>query len=139
MKGIFLHFDLGYSYYSSASVKSLILDRLPPPSRSRWGRRSCGCSSGSRRDHLGGQTALDPRPRAMGTALVFVSVPVYWLGLISLYLFASDIGLVHIFPGSNSYVGLTADPGKWFTSLLLPWFVLAATFAAICRASCAAA
>jgi peptide/nickel transport system permease protein len=26
---------------------------------------------------------------------------------------------------------LTANPGKWFTSLLLPWFVLAASFAAI--------
>src|ERR1700740_1496624 len=29
MKGLFLHFDLGYSYYSGASVKSLIFDRLP--------------------------------------------------------------------------------------------------------------
>ncbi len=29
MKGIFLHFDLGYSYYSSAPVKELIADRLP--------------------------------------------------------------------------------------------------------------
>jgi len=29
IKGIFLHFDLGYSYYSSASVTGLIADRLP--------------------------------------------------------------------------------------------------------------
>src|SRR5947209_14101260 len=29
MKGIFLHFDLGYSYYSNATVKSLIFNRLP--------------------------------------------------------------------------------------------------------------
>ena len=29
MKGIVLHFDLGFSYYSTASVKSLIFGRLP--------------------------------------------------------------------------------------------------------------
>src|SRR6185437_215310 len=29
MKNVFLHFNLGYSYYSSAPVKELILDRLP--------------------------------------------------------------------------------------------------------------
>src|SRR5205807_9642150 len=29
------------------------------------------------------------------------------------------------------YVGITTDAGKWFTSLILPWFVLAATEAAI--------
>jgi peptide/nickel transport system permease protein len=68
---------------------------------------------------------------SMGTALVFVSAPEYWLGLIALYLFAADIGQVKIFPGSGSYVGLTSDPWKWFTSLLLPWLVLAASFAAV--------
>ena len=67
----------------------------------------------------------------MGTALVFVSAPEYWLGLIALYLFAADIGQVKIFPGAGSYVGLTSDPWKWFTSLLLPWLVLAAGSAAI--------
>src|SRR5271165_331937 len=29
MKGIFLHFNLGFSYYSSASVRGLIANRLP--------------------------------------------------------------------------------------------------------------
>src|SRR5438128_12158790 len=29
MKNVFLHFNLGYSYYSGAPVKELILDRLP--------------------------------------------------------------------------------------------------------------
>ena len=58
-------------------------------------------------------------------------MPIYWLGLIVLFLFASDIGKFPILPGANSYVGITTDAGKWFTSLLLPWFVLAATQAAI--------
>ncbi len=67
----------------------------------------------------------------MGTALVFVSAPEYWLGLIALFLFASDIGKLKIFPGAGSYVAFSSDPWKWFTSLILPWLVLAATFAAV--------
>ena len=62
---------------------------------------------------------------------MLVSAPEYWLGLIALYLFASDIGLIPIFPGAGSYVPLTTDPVKWFTSLILPWFVVAAGNAAI--------
>ena len=67
----------------------------------------------------------------MGAALVLVSAPEFWLGLIVLYLFADDIGKFKIFPGAGSYVPLTSDPWKWFTSLILPWFVLAAGSAAI--------
>jgi peptide/nickel transport system permease protein len=67
----------------------------------------------------------------MGIALLFVSAPEYWLGLIALYLLAADIGQVKVFPGAGSYAGLTADPGKWLTSLILPWLVLAASFAAV--------
>jgi peptide/nickel transport system permease protein len=132
IKGIFLHFDLGYSYYSNAPVKSLIAERLPATLSLTVGAVfvwllagiPVGIISAVKR-----RTLLDRT--AMGTALVLVSAPVYWLGLISLYLFASDIGRFPILPGANSYVPLTSDPVKWFTSLILPWLVLAATFAAI--------
>jgi peptide/nickel transport system permease protein len=67
----------------------------------------------------------------MGGSLVAISAPVYWLGLLSLYLFAEDVGRFKIFPGIGSYVPISEDPAKWFTSLLLPWVVLAASFAAI--------
>ena len=67
----------------------------------------------------------------MGLALLFISAPEYWLGLIVLYLFAADIGQIRVFPGAGSYAGLTADPGKWLGSLILPWLVLAAGFAAV--------
>jgi peptide/nickel transport system permease protein len=66
----------------------------------------------------------------MGAALVAISAPVYWLGLVALYLFASDIGIFPIFDGAGSYVGLTTNPAHWFGSLIMPWFVLAASFAA---------
>jgi peptide/nickel transport system permease protein len=132
MKGIFLHFDLGFSYYSGASVKSLIFDRVPATVSLVLGGAVLWLVAGIA---VGIVSALRPRSpldrASMGTALVLVSAPEYWLGLIALYLFSTDIGLLHIFPGSGSYVGLTSDPVKWFTSLLLPWLVLAAGTAAI--------
>ncbi len=132
MKGIFLHFDLGYSYYSNAPVKSLISSRLPATLSLVFGGAVLWLSTGLA---VGIISARKPRSRvdraSMGGALVLVSAPEYWLGLILLYLFAADIGQVHIFPGSGSYVGLTGDPLKWFTSLILPWIVVAAGTAAI--------
>ena len=66
----------------------------------------------------------------MGAALVAISAPVYWLGLVALYLFSSDIGKFHLFKGAGSYVPISQDPSVWFQSLIMPWFVLAAAFAA---------
>jgi peptide/nickel transport system permease protein len=132
MKGIFLHFDLGYSYYSGASVKSLIADRLPATLSLTVGAVALWLLAGIPIGIIAAVRRHSVLDRAsMGTALVLISTPVYWLGLIALYLFASDIGVIRILPGANSYVGLTADPLRWFTSLILPWFVLAAAFAAI--------
>jgi peptide/nickel transport system permease protein len=132
LRGVLLHLDLGYSYYSNASVRSLIVERLPATVSLAAGAvviwlvsgLSVGIISAVRR-----HTWLDRA--AMGTALAFVSAPEYWLGLIALFLFASDIGKLRIFPGAGSYVGLSSDPGKWFASLILPWLVLAASFAAV--------
>jgi peptide/nickel transport system permease protein len=132
MKGVVLHLDLGYSFYSNASVKGLIAERLPATISLAAGAiviwllvgLSVGIVSAVRR-----RTLLDRT--AMVTALVFISAPEYWLGLLALFLFASDIGKVGIFPGAGSYVGLSADPAKWLTSLILPWLVLAATAAAV--------
>ena len=126
MKGIFLHFNLGYSYYSTASVRSLIAERLPATMSLVVGASviwlvtglSVGIVSAVRRG-----SKLDRG--AMGTALLLVSAPEYWLGLILLYLFANDIGRIKVFPGAGSYVGFTSDPWRWFTSLILPWLVLA--------------
>jgi peptide/nickel transport system permease protein len=132
MKGVVLHFDLGYSYYSHAPVKSLIAERLPATVSLAAGAiviwllvgLSVGIVSAVRR-----RTPLDRT--AMGTALVFISAPEYWLGLLALFLFASDIGKLAVFPGAGSYVAFSSEPVKWFTALILPWLVLAASFAAV--------
>ncbi|MCW3019294.1 MAG: binding-protein-dependent transport system inner rane component [Solirubrobacterales bacterium] len=132
LKEVFLHFNLGYSYYSQESVRTLIAERLPATlsltlgAAVLWviGGLSVGIISALRR-----HTLLDRA--SMGTALVLISAPEFWLGLVLLFLFASDIGKFKIFPGAGSYVPLTTDPWKWFTSLIMPWFVLAASSAAI--------
>ncbi|MGO9320304.1 MAG: ABC transporter permease [Solirubrobacteraceae bacterium] len=132
LKEVFLHFNLGYSYYSQESVRSLIAERLPATLSLTIGAAvlwiaaglSVGIISALRRHSF-----LDRA--AMGTALVLISAPEFWLGLIFLYLFASDIGQVKIFPGAGSYVGITSDPWKWFTSLIMPWIVLASGSAAV--------
>jgi peptide/nickel transport system permease protein len=132
MKNVFLHFNLGYSYYSSAPVKELIFDRLPATLSLVIGGAIVWLVTGV---GIGVLSAVRSRSRvdraSMGGALVLVSAPEYWLGLIVLYLFATDIGQVHIFPGAGSYVGLTSDPVKWFESMILPWLVVAAGTAAI--------
>jgi peptide/nickel transport system permease protein len=132
LKNLVLHFDLGYSYQSDASVKSLIFDRLPATLSLTAGAIviwmlvgiPVGIISAVKR-----RTLLDRA--AMGVALLGVSVPVFWLGLVMLYLFATDIGKFPLLPGANTYVAISSDPGRWFTSLIMPWFVLAASSAAI--------
>ena len=64
-------------------------------------------------------------------ALVAISAPVYWLGLVALYLFSEGHRQVPpFFKGAGSYVPFSQDPSLWFQSLIMPWFVLAAAFAA---------
>jgi peptide/nickel transport system permease protein len=132
LKNVFLHFNLGYSYYSDAPVKELIFDRLPATISLVLGGAVVWLVSGVAVGVVSATRARSRLDRAsMGTALVLVSAPEYWLGLIALYLFASDIGQLKVLPGAGSYVGLTSDPVKWFESLIMPWLVVAAGTAAI--------
>jgi peptide/nickel transport system permease protein len=132
MKGIFLHFDLGFSYYSNAPVKELIFSRLPATLSLVLGGAVIWVFAGLAIGIISARRAGSRLNRAsMGTALVLVSAPEYWLGLLALFFFASDIGKFPILPGAGSYVGLTTDPAKWFTSLIMPWLVVAAGTAAI--------
>src|SRR5438105_1914671 len=132
MKNVFLHLNLGYSYYSNAPVKELILDRLPATISLVLGGAIVWLVTGVGVGVISARRAGSRLDRAsMGTALVLVSAPEYWLGLIALYLFAADIGQLKVLPGAGSYVGLTSDPVKWFESLIMPWLVVAAGTAAI--------
>jgi peptide/nickel transport system permease protein len=57
-------------------------------------------------------------------ALIGISMPVFWLGIIVRYYLAEKNTW---FP-DGEYVGLTANPAQWFLHLILPWVVLAVLF-----------
>jgi peptide/nickel transport system permease protein len=59
-------------------------------------------------------------------ALIGISMPVFWLGIIARYLFAQGHPLALMPDGG--YVPFTDNPWQWFTHLLMPWFVLAILF-----------
>jgi len=80
---------------------------------------------------VGVWSALRPRSvfdrASLFTGLVFISTPVFWLGLLLLWLFRDTLGWL---PGTG-YVAFTTDPIGWFGHMLLPWITLALAFAAV--------
>ena len=63
---------------------------------------------------------------AMGFALFGVSAPVFWLGLVALWVFWEKLGIL---PGTG-YVPFAESPKDWFLHLILPCLVLALLYAA---------
>jgi len=132
MKRLVFHGDFGYSFQNNISVREQIFDRLPATISLAAGAAVIFLTLGILIGIISGT-----RPRSlldrftMGGSLVAISAPVYWLGLVSLFLFANDIGKVKIFEGAGSYVPISEDPAQWFASLILPWLVLAASFTAV--------
>jgi peptide/nickel transport system permease protein len=57
-------------------------------------------------------------------ALIGISMPVFWLGLLSRYFLAEKNAW---FP-DGEYVAFTQNPAQWLFHLILPWFVLAVLF-----------
>jgi peptide/nickel transport system permease protein len=60
-------------------------------------------------------------------ALIGISLPVAWLGLLLRYFLTGEQGTLTWFP-DGGYVPLTQSPVQWFYHLLLPWFTLAVLF-----------
>src|SRR5262249_25758320 len=128
-----LHGDVGYSFYNSTSVRSLIWERLPVTLSLAVGAAVLwlviGVSSG---------VLAATRPRSLPdrivtvTALVFYSMPAFLLGLIFLYFlfFRLHLAGIDFFPGSG-YVPLTENPWEWARHLILPWFTIALVTAAL--------
>jgi peptide/nickel transport system permease protein len=132
MKDIVLHQDFGYSYQYNAPVLDLIKDRLPATISLVLGAAVIWLAIGIPTGIISAVRQRSFLDRAtMLTTLALISAPVFWLGLVVLYLFADDIGQFPLFPGQGAYVGLTNDPLAWAGALIMPWFVLAAALAAI--------
>jgi peptide/nickel transport system permease protein len=136
-----LHGDLGYSYYSSAPVRQLLLSRLPVTVSLSLGAAVLWLVAG-----VGVGVAAARRPRSLtdraGTVFVLtgLSMPTFLVGLLLIYFlfFRLHLAGIDLFP-AGGYVPLTQDPSGWVQHLLLPWItlavVIAATYSRLTRSS----
>ncbi len=119
---------LGLSYHTRSPVREEIFGRLAVTLQIAAGGAVLWLLIGI---PVGVLSALRRRSTAdrvaMGFALVGVSAPVFWLGLVALYVFWQKLGWL---PGTG-YVPFSDGPVNWFLHMLLPWSVLALLFAAI--------
>jgi peptide/nickel transport system permease protein len=120
--------DLGYSYQTEEQVTTAVLRRLPPTLSLAFGASVLwllmGCT-------VGVISALKRRTiwdrSAMVAALAGVSMPVFWLGLIAVFFFDSNLNIYD----TGSYISVFSNPLRWLSIMWLPWLVLAVLYAAI--------
>ena len=118
---------LGYSYGTNVPIRDKIIERLPRTLSLTSARPSSGSSLGVA---IGVISAVRRRSVfdrvAMGFALFGVSAPVFWLGLMSLFIFWYKLDLT----AGTGYVAIT-ESARWVSHLIVPWTVLALLYAAI--------
>jgi peptide/nickel transport system permease protein len=118
---------LGYTFAGQTSVLHLIQDRAPRTILLIMGAAilwltfgvAIGVISAVRR-----RTVVDRA--AMGFALFGISAPVFWLGLMALYIFWRKLG----WTGGTGYVSPLDSITGFFSHMILPWIVLAMLYAA---------
>jgi len=124
-------FNFGYSYQSNQEVLPQILDRLPATMFLTVGAVVLWLSIGIPIGMISAVKTGSWLDRlTMGLALIAISAPVYFLGLVALFLFDDSIGRFPLLPGSGAYQDAENVLGK-AEALIMPWCVLAAAFAAI--------
>ncbi|GHD20233.1 ABC transporter permease [Nocardiopsis kunsanensis] len=118
---------LGYSFITNAPVLPQIMDRLPVTMSLAVGAAVLWVIGGVVVGVLSAVKKGSIFDRiAMSTALVGVSMPIYFTGLLALAFLVHQWGL---FPVSR-YVPFTEDPVGWYQVMLLPWVTLAFLHAA---------
>src|SRR5919109_4614561 len=123
--------NFGYSFQSNQEVLPQILDRLPTTMFLTAGAVVLWLSIGIPVGMISAVKTGSWLDRlTMSLALIAISAPVYFLGLVALFLFDDSIGRFPLLPGSGAYQDATSFFGK-AEALIMPWCVLAAAFAAI--------
>src|SRR5436309_8450207 len=116
------------SYYDGTNVVQQIKEGMPETFSLCIGAGIIWLGFGVLVGTISAVTAGGTSDRAItALALIGISLPVAWLGLLLRYFFAGEGGAVSWFP-DGGYVPLTTNPWQWFYHLLLPWFSLAILF-----------
>ena len=118
---------LGYTFAGGSSVLDLIAARAPRTIFLIIGASTLWLSFGVA---IGIISAVKRRTLvdrgAMGFALFGISAPVFWLGLMLLYIFWRQLG----WTGGTGYVSPTDSITGFFSHMILPWTTLAMLYAA---------
>jgi peptide/nickel transport system permease protein len=118
---------LGFSFVTRSPVKDQLFDRIWVTVSLALGAAVVWLAIGI---PIGIISAIKRRSlidrSSMLLALFFVSAPVFWLGLMALWLFWYKL---HISPGTG-YVPITQSFGGWLSHMIMPWVVLALLYAA---------
>lgn len=118
---------LGYTYASGASVKSLVFSRAPRTLELIAGAAILWLFSGVAIGVISAVRRRSVTDRvAMGFALFGISTPVFWLGLMMLYIFWRRLG----WAGGAGYVSPATSFTQFFSHMILPWITLALLYAA---------
>ncbi|MFI5041232.1 MAG: ABC transporter permease [Acidimicrobiales bacterium] len=135
------HHDLGYSYYHGQPVVSVLKEAFPITLSLAIGASVMWLVLGVLSGILSAVKRGSIADRVVTVlALFFYSMPVFVLGLLLLFIFYFKLTLagIHLFPGQG-YTYISANPVKWFESLVLPWISLAlisaATYTRLTRGS----
>jgi peptide/nickel transport system permease protein len=119
---------LGYSYDSSVPIRDKIVEKAPRTFSLIIGASIIWLTVGVL---IGVISAIKRRTvfdrLAMGFALFGISAPVFWLGLMALFIFWYKLDLT----AGTGYTSFTDSPQEWASHLILPWTVLALLYAAI--------
>jgi peptide/nickel transport system permease protein len=110
------------SYNSQLNVDEQIIKGIPATFSLAIGAAVIWMAFGIILGYLSAVNAGGLLDRALTVvAVIGISIPVFWLAAILLYLLTFKIEL---FPASG-YVSLTEDPVEWAYHLILPWITLA--------------
>src|SRR3954468_17930174 len=116
------------SYYDGTNVVQQIKEGMPATFSLCIGAGTIWLGCGVVVGTIAAVPAGGTSDRAItGLALIGISLPVAWLGLLLRYFLAGEGGGVSWFP-DGGYVALSQNPGQWFYHLILPWFTLAVLF-----------
>jgi peptide/nickel transport system permease protein len=119
---------LGYSFITKREVLPELLDRMPVTVSLAIGASliwlffgvCTGVISALRRGSFFDRAA-------MGMALGGVSLPIFFTGIVSLFVFSYTLGWTA--PGGH-FTPFSQNPGAWAYNLILPWITLAFLFSA---------
>jgi peptide/nickel transport system permease protein len=132
LKQLVWHRNLGYSYYHSQPVSTIIKQAFPITLSLALGAAVIWLVLGVLSGVLSAVRRGTVSDRSITIlALFFYSMPTFVLGLMLLFLVSYQLQKrgIRIFPGQG-YVPFTQSPVKWFESLVLPWLTLALVSAA---------